>query len=69
MGCAKLLEAAGVTGVVGGVRSALFWCFARMDVWGGFLGETKTKNPDISVVGSWHFNKWRGPSFQRKCGW
>lgn len=44
-GCAMLLEAAGVNGVVGGVRQSLFWCFARMDVWGGFLGDTLTKIP------------------------
>jgi hypothetical protein len=44
-GCAMLLEAAGVNGVVGGVRQAIFWCFARMDVWGGFLGDTITKIP------------------------
>jgi hypothetical protein len=44
-GCAMLLEAAGVNGVVGGVRQSLFWCFARMDVWGGFLGDTLTIIP------------------------
>lgn len=44
-GCAMLLEAAGVNGVVGGVRQSLFWCFARMDVWGGFLEDTLTKIP------------------------
>jgi hypothetical protein len=44
-GCAMLLEAAGVNGVVGGVRQSLFWCFARMDVWGGFLGDTLTRIP------------------------
>lgn len=44
-GIALLLEAAGVNGVVGGVRQALFWTFARMDVWGGFLGDTATKLP------------------------
>lgn len=44
-GCAMLLEAAGVNGVVGGVKQAIFWCFARMDVWGGFLGDTITKIP------------------------
>jgi len=44
-GCAMLLEAAGVNGVVGGVRQAIFWCFARMDMWGGFLGDTITKIP------------------------
>lgn len=44
-GCAMLLEVAGVNGVVGGVRQSLFWCFARMDVWGGFLEDTLTKIP------------------------
>ncbi|KAH7374233.1 hypothetical protein BKA64DRAFT_261659 [Cadophora sp. MPI-SDFR-AT-0126] len=44
-GCAMLLQAAGVNGVVGGVRQSLFWCFARMDVWGGFLEDTLTKIP------------------------
>ncbi|KAK5555031.1 hypothetical protein LTR46_006661 [Exophiala xenobiotica] len=44
-GCAMLLEAAGVNGVVGGVRQSLFWCFARMDVWGGYLQDTLTKIP------------------------
>lgn len=29
-GSAMLLEAAGINGVVGGMRQALFWCFARM---------------------------------------
>jgi len=44
-GCAMLLQAAGINGTVGGVRQALFWCFARMDVWGGFLSDTRTKIP------------------------
>ncbi|KAL2060150.1 hypothetical protein VTL71DRAFT_9972 [Oculimacula yallundae] len=44
-GCSMLLEAAGINGVVGGVRESLFWCFARMDVWGGFLEDTLTKIP------------------------
>jgi Fungal specific transcription factor domain len=44
-GCAMLLQAAGINGVVGDVRQALFWCFARMDVWGGFLSDTLTKIP------------------------
>jgi hypothetical protein len=48
-----LLEAAGVNGVAGGLRQALFWCFARMDVWGGFLGDTLTKIPT---------NRWFIPS-------
>ncbi|GAB7351731.1 hypothetical protein MBLNU459_g2316t1 [Dothideomycetes sp. NU459] len=44
-GCAMLLEAAGINGSVGGMRQALFWCFARMDVWGGYLSDTFTKIP------------------------
>lgn len=44
-GCAMLLEAAGVNGVVGGVGQSVFWCFARMDVWGGYLEDTFTKIP------------------------
>ncbi len=44
-GCAMLLEAAGMNGAVGGLRQSLFWCFARMDVWGGFLEDTLTKIP------------------------
>jgi Fungal specific transcription factor domain len=44
-GCAMLLQAAGINGTVSGVRQALFWCFARMDVWGGFLSDAKTKIP------------------------
>ncbi|KAK5047043.1 hypothetical protein LTR84_006985 [Exophiala bonariae] len=52
-GCAMLLQAAGVNGVVGGVRQSLFWCFARMDVWGGYLQDTFTKIPT---------NRWFLPS-------
>lgn len=52
-GCAMLLEAAGINGVVGGVRQAIFWCFARMDLWGGYLGDTVTKIPT---------NRWFIPS-------
>lgn len=44
-GCAMLLQAAEINGAVGGVRQALFWCFARMDVWGGYLSDTLTKIP------------------------
>jgi hypothetical protein len=44
-GCAKLLEAASVNGVGGGIGQSVFWCFARMDVWGGFLEDTLTKIP------------------------
>lgn len=44
-GCAMLIKAAGINGVSGGVRQAIFWCFARMDMWGGFLTDTNTKIP------------------------
>lgn len=44
-GCAMLLKAAGINGVAGDVRQALFWCFARMDCWGSFLGDVPTKIP------------------------
>ncbi|KAG9605478.1 hypothetical protein KCU77_g1375, partial [Aureobasidium melanogenum] len=44
-GAAMLLKAAGINGVVGGIRQAIFWCFARMDMWGGFLSDSHTKIP------------------------
>ncbi|KAI5202642.1 hypothetical protein E4T39_04596 [Aureobasidium subglaciale] len=44
-GAAMLLKAAGINGVVGGTRQAIFWCFARMDMWGGFLSDSHTKIP------------------------
>ncbi|THW34355.1 hypothetical protein D6D22_08669 [Aureobasidium pullulans] len=44
-GAAMLLKAAGINGVVGGMRQAIFWCFARMDMWGGFLSGSHTKIP------------------------
>lgn len=44
-GCAMLIKAAGINGVVGGVRQAIFWCFARMDMWGGFLTDSNLKIP------------------------
>ncbi|CAK7198462.1 hypothetical protein SEUCBS139899_001123 [Sporothrix eucalyptigena] len=44
-GCAILLEAAGINGVVGGVREALFWTFARMDVYRAFIDDTVTTLP------------------------
>lgn len=44
-GCAMLLTAAGINGATGDVKQALFWCFARMDCWGGFLGDTPTQIP------------------------
>ncbi|KAH0370503.1 hypothetical protein KCU65_g2470, partial [Aureobasidium melanogenum] len=44
-GAGMLLKAAGINGVVGGIRQAIFWCFARMDMWGGFLSDSHTKIP------------------------
>jgi hypothetical protein len=44
-GCAILIQLAEINGVVGGMRQAVFWCFARMDVWGGFLSESASKIP------------------------
>jgi len=44
-GCAMLLKAADINGAAGDVRQALFWCFARMDCWGSFLGDVPTKIP------------------------
>lgn len=44
-GCAIMLQTAGINGVIGGVRQAIFWCFARMDVWGGFLSGCAPKIP------------------------
>ena len=49
-GCSMLLQAAGISGTIGGDRQALFWCFARMDVWGGFLSDTLTKIPTSSWI-------------------
>jgi hypothetical protein len=44
-GCASLMEAVGINGLVGGVEQALFWCFARMDVCGGLISSAKTLIP------------------------
>ncbi|KAF2091334.1 hypothetical protein K490DRAFT_31285 [Saccharata proteae CBS 121410] len=44
-GCAIMLQAANINGSVGGVNQALFWCFARMDVWGAYLSDQCTKIP------------------------
>lgn len=44
-GCAVLLEAADVNGAVGGVRQALFWTFARMDVYKAYISDTVTTTP------------------------
>jgi hypothetical protein len=44
-GCAHLIEAVGINGFSGGLAQALFWCFARMDVCGGFIASEKTLIP------------------------
>ena len=50
-GCAMLLTAAGIHGAVGGMRQAIFWCFARMDLWRGYLTDSSTKIP----TSLWYF--------------
>ena len=44
-GCSSLIKAAGIDGTVGGIEQALFWCFARMDMWGSFLTDTSLRIP------------------------
>lgn len=44
-GCASLIKAAGIDGTVGGIEQAIFWCFARMDMWGSFLTDTSLRIP------------------------
>ncbi|RGP70885.1 hypothetical protein FLONG3_7341 [Fusarium longipes] len=44
-GCASLMEAVGINGLVGGTEQALFWCFARMDICGGLISSVKTLIP------------------------
>ena len=36
-GCAALFEASAVHGLCGGVKQAVFWCFARMDLCGAIM--------------------------------
>ncbi|KND89502.1 hypothetical protein TOPH_05789 [Tolypocladium ophioglossoides CBS 100239] len=43
--CAGMMEAVGFSGFVGGLRQALFWCFARMDVCGGLASSVATLVP------------------------
>ncbi|KAK3076289.1 hypothetical protein LTS18_013408, partial [Coniosporium uncinatum] len=50
-GCANLIEAVGITGIVGGIEQALFWAFARMDVCGGLISDDRTLIP-LSKWGS-----------------
>ncbi|UPX18534.1 uncharacterized protein EKO05_0008831 [Ascochyta rabiei] len=44
-GCAHLIQASGINGFSGGVKQALFWCFARMDVCGGLITSMSTLIP------------------------
>lgn len=44
-GCASLMMALGINGIVGGLEQALFWCFARMDVGAGLVSSEKTLIP------------------------
>lgn len=44
-GCASLIKAAGIDGAVGGIEQAIFWCFARMDMWGSYLTESDLRIP------------------------
>lgn len=44
-GCACLIQASGIHGFSGGIKQALFWCFARMDVCGGLITSMSTLIP------------------------
>ncbi|KAI1737234.1 hypothetical protein F4680DRAFT_468243 [Xylaria scruposa] len=48
-GCASLIQSVGINGFSDGLEKALFWCFARMDVCGGFISSQRTLIP----VDSW----------------
>lgn len=48
-GCASLIQSMGIHGLSGGLEQALFWCFARMDLCGGFISDEQT----IIPIGSW----------------
>ncbi|KAI0191663.1 hypothetical protein EV127DRAFT_337740 [Xylaria flabelliformis] len=48
-GCASLIQSVGINGFSNGLEKALFWCFARMDVCGGFISSQRTLIP----VDSW----------------
>jgi hypothetical protein len=50
-GCAALIQALGISGACGGLEQALFWCFARMDVCGGFISSEKTLIPMSKWIG------------------
>lgn len=48
-GCASLILSMGIHGLSGGLEQALFWCFARMDLCGGFISDEQM----IIPIGSW----------------
>ncbi|KAI1311481.1 hypothetical protein F5Y03DRAFT_308137 [Xylaria venustula] len=48
-GCASLIQSVGINGFSEGLEKALFWCFARMDVCGGFISSQHTLIP----IDSW----------------
>ncbi|KAI1274369.1 hypothetical protein F5Y07DRAFT_217524 [Xylaria sp. FL0933] len=48
-GCASLIQSVGINGFSVGLEKALFWCFARMDVCGGFISSQRTLIP----IDSW----------------
>ncbi|KAI0447876.1 hypothetical protein F4803DRAFT_571521 [Xylaria telfairii] len=48
-GCASLIQSVGINGFSVGLEKALFWCFARMDVCGGFISSQHTLIP----IDSW----------------
>ncbi|KAI1418917.1 hypothetical protein F5Y12DRAFT_795876 [Xylaria sp. FL1777] len=48
-GCASLIRSVGINGFSAGLEQALFWCFARMDVCGGFISSQNTLIP----IDSW----------------
>ncbi|KAI0451415.1 hypothetical protein F5B21DRAFT_382048 [Xylaria acuta] len=47
-GCASLIQSVGINGFSVGLEKALFWCFARMDVCGGFISSQHTLIPTDS---------------------
>ncbi|EGP87199.1 unnamed protein product [Zymoseptoria tritici ST99CH_1A5] len=56
-GCAALIQALGISGACGGLEQALFWCFARMDVCGGFISSEKTLIPMHKWIGGMDINE------------
>ncbi|WPG99870.1 C6 transcription factor [Acrodontium crateriforme] len=50
-GCAALIQALGISGCSGGLEQALFWTFARMDIWGSFISSERTLIPTHRWMG------------------